>query len=114
VVEVVSVANAVGGVRISNSEIPAAILNALARVALFKMQEKMVGDVKAGQIESATQRLEVMATRLAAIGEMGLARSAMLEAGHMARAGTLSPTGRKKMRYGTRALSMIPKEVDNG
>lgn len=91
---------------VSSAEIPAAIPNALARVALLKMQEKVGDELAAGRTDAATQRLEAMAIRLSAIGEMDLARSAMLEAGQMARTGILSPEGRKKMRYGTRALSL--------
>lgn len=91
--------------RVSSAAIPAAIPHALTRIALFKMHEKAVADLEAGRIDAATQRLETMASRLAAIGETELARVAMLEAGRIARTGTLSSEGRKKIHYGTRALS---------
>jgi Ca-activated chloride channel family protein len=92
--------------RMSRAGVPSAIPSALARVALFRMQEKVGAELAAGRTDAATQRLEAMAVRLAAMGEMDLARSAMLEAGQMARTGMLSPEGRKKIRYGTRALSL--------
>ena len=40
-----------------------------------------------------------------------LARAALLEAGRLARSGTLSAEGRKKIKYGTRSLSILPKEI---
>ena len=92
-------------------EIPPAIVTALGKLAIFKMQEKAMIDLENGQISSATQRLETMATRLLNLGETELARAALLEAGRLARTGDLSAEGRKKIRYGTRSLSILPKEI---
>ena len=92
-------------------EIPPAIVTALGKLAIFKMQEKAMDDLENGQIGSATQRLETMATRLLNLGETDLARAALLEAGRLARTGDLSAEGRKKIRYGTRSLSILPKEI---
>jgi hypothetical protein len=52
-----------------------------------------------------------MATRLLNLGETDLARAALLEAGRLARTGDLSAEGRKKIMYGTRSLSILPKEI---
>ncbi len=94
-----------------NIEIPPAIVTALGKLAIFKMQEKAMVDLESGRISAATQRLETMATRLLNLGETDLARAALLEAGRLARTGDLSAEGRKKIRYGTRALSILPKEI---
>jgi Ca-activated chloride channel family protein len=94
--------------------IPPNIVSALGKLAIFKMQEKTMEDLEAGEIEKASQRLETMATRLLNIGENDLAKSALLEAGRLVRTGHLSPEGRKKIRYGTRGLSMLPKEISRG
>ena len=94
-----------------NVEIPPAIVTALGKLAIFKMQEKAMADLESGRISAATQRLETMATRLLNLGETDLARAALLEAGRLARTGDLSAEGRKKIRYGTRALSILPKEI---
>jgi len=91
--------------------VPPRIVSALGKLAIFKMQEKTLGDLERGEVEQASQRLETMATRLLNIGELELAKSALLEAGRLARTGHLSPEGRKKIRYGTRSLSLLPKEV---
>ena len=94
-----------------NPEIPPVIVTALGKLAIFKMQEKAMEDLEKGQISAATQRLETMATRLLNLGETELARAALLEAGRLARTGDLSAEGRKKIRYGTRSLSILPKEI---
>jgi Ca-activated chloride channel family protein len=93
------------------ADIPPPIVTALGKLAIYKMQEKAMRDLEAGEISAATQRLETMATRLLNLGETDLARAALLEAGRLARTGDLSPEGRKKIRYGTRALSILPKEI---
>jgi Ca-activated chloride channel family protein len=91
--------------------IPSDIVAAMGKVTIFKMQERAMLDIDRNQIESAVTRLKTMATRLLDIGEAELARAALLEAGRLARTGTLSATGQKKIRYGTRGLTIIPKEV---
>jgi uncharacterized protein YegL len=94
--------------------VPPNIVSALGKLAIFKMQEKTMEDLEQGQTDKASQRLETMATRLLNIGENELAKAALLEAGRLARTGHLSPEGRKKIRYGTRGLSMLPKEISRG
>jgi len=94
-----------------NIEIPSNIITALGKLAIFKMQEKAMEDLEQGQVSAATQRLETMATRLLNLGETDLARAALLEAGRLARTGDLSAEGRKKIKYGTRSLSILPKEI---
>lgn len=91
--------------------IPPVIITALGKLAIFKMQEKAMSDLEAGNIIAATQRLETMATRLLNLGETELAHAALLEAGRLSRTGNLSAEGRKKIRYGTRSLSILPKEI---
>ena len=70
-----------------------------------------MAEVETGQIDTAVNRLKTMATRLLNIGETELARAALLEAGYLAQTGSLSNEGRKKLRYGTRGLTIVPKEV---
>ena len=52
-----------------NVEIPPAIVTALGKLAIFKMQEKAMADLESGRISAATQRLETMATRLLNLGQ---------------------------------------------
>jgi len=88
--------------------VPPHLLNALAKVTIFQMQESAWQSLEKGDVAAATQRLETMATRLLDLGEHQLARAALLEAGRLARSGHLSPGGHKTIKYGTRSLSLAP------
>lgn len=90
---------------LKNVTIPDHILNAMSKLSVYKMQEKVAADLAAGQIEKATQRLERMATHLFNMGEPELSRIALTEAQQLSRTRALSPEGSKQIRYGTRALS---------
>ncbi|MEM7032355.1 MAG: VWA domain-containing protein [Chloroflexota bacterium] len=104
-------------VNVTNEEtevtVPPTIITTMGKLAIYKMQEKAMQDLEKGNVAAATQRLETMATRLLNLGETDLARAALLEAGRLSRTGDLSSEGRKKIRYGTRSLSILPKEIDN-
>lgn len=95
------------------SPVPPDIVSAMGKLAIFKMQERVMEDIEQGEIEPAVSRLKTMATRLLDIGEVELARAALLEAGRLSQTGSLSATGRKKIRYGTRELTIVPKEVQH-
>jgi Ca-activated chloride channel family protein len=99
---------------IPDQQVPSAIVGALGKLAIFKMQEKTLIELEQGETNLATQRLETMATRLINIGEIELARAALLEASRISKTGQLSPEGRKKIKYGTRSLSILPREVRHG
>jgi Ca-activated chloride channel family protein len=88
-----------------NPNIPQLILAALSNLSVYKMQEKVASDLKVGQIQRATQRLQIMATQLFNMGEPELAQIASLEADQLTRTSMLSPEGSKKIRYGTRVLN---------
>lgn len=91
--------------------VPPDIVSAMGKLTIFKMQERAMEEIESGNIDSAVMRLKTMATRLLDIGEPELARAALLEAGRLAQTGALSEEGRKKIRYGTRGLTILPKEV---
>jgi Ca-activated chloride channel family protein len=93
------------------SPIPADIVSAMGKLTIYKMQERAMEEVQIGEIDAAVNRLKIVATRLLDIGETELARAALLEAGRLSKTGSLSDEGRKKLRYGTRGLTILPKEV---
>ena len=97
----------------SAEEVPSAILEVMERVALFKVHEKVITDWRQGNIREATRRLEFLATRLLSLGEEALAKAALLEAGRLSKTGRLSPEGSKRLRYGTRGLAFLPREVED-
>ncbi len=92
--------------------VPPSIVSALGKLSIYKIQAKAVGELERGEIERATHYLKAVATRLLNIGEAELAKAALLEAGRVSRTGHLSPGGKKKLKYGTRSLSILPREVD--
>jgi Ca-activated chloride channel family protein len=87
-------------------DVPTNLVNALGKLAIFRMQQQAYDALESGDVETATRQLEVVATRLLDLGELELANAARLEAGRLARSGTLSPAGRKKLKYGTRSLTI--------
>lgn len=89
--------------------VPPAILSALSKVTIYRMQEKAWDSLDSGDIKTATHRLEMIATRLFDLGETQLARAAMLEAGRISRSGTATAKGRKELKYGTRSLNLASR-----
>ena len=86
--------------------VPPRMLNVLARVSVFQLQERAWGALEDGNSRQATRYLEAAATQLFNLGYRELGQAAMLEVGRISQGGDPTGTGRKKLRYGTRALSM--------
>lgn len=83
---------------------PATIMQAMARLTLYRMQEKARQDAASGDIPEATRRLEHLATRLLAQGRRDLARTVLVEAENLQNSRAFSSEGEKRIKYGTRAL----------
>jgi Ca-activated chloride channel homolog len=87
-------------------DVPSRLFNFLERISVFRLQEKAWIALESGDAKQATSYLQAAATRLFDMGYRDLAKSAMLEVGRMARGRTPTGRGRKKLRYGTRSLSI--------
>lgn len=87
---------------------PPVILEAMEKLTLYRMQEKVRSEVGAGQIEKATRHLHFLATHLLAKGERELAHTVLIEAEHVQQSRQLSGEGEKRIKYGTRALLLPP------
>jgi Ca-activated chloride channel family protein len=61
-------------------------------------------DVAAGELESAAQSLQNIATHLLSQGENDLAKTALLEVQNVRQQQKLSQEGEKEIKYGTRSL----------
>lgn len=90
---------------------PAALIEALGRLTLYKMQEKIQKEVEDGQIDKATRRLHYLATQLLSQGDRELAHAVLLEAEHLQQSRTFSREGDKRIKYGTRAL-LLPSGME--
>ncbi len=88
---------------------PPAILSALSKAAIYRMQARAWNALDGGDVKTATHQLEMIATRLFDLGETQLARAAMLEAGRIAQGGTPTAKGRKELKYGTRSLAIASR-----
>lgn len=80
------------------------LVEAVRVLNMYRMNEKAWQEVEAGQIDLATTRMRRLTTRLLESGHTQLAHQAQLETERLATVGTLSLDGRKKLKYGTRAL----------
>jgi Ca-activated chloride channel family protein len=84
------------------------IVAALSQIALYTMQEKARHEAELGQSTQAARRLENLATQLLAANERELAKAALGEAERLTHSRRLSTEGEKILKYGTRALLLLP------
>jgi Ca-activated chloride channel family protein len=94
-------------------EPPKAILNALSKLTLYRMQERAQEALERGDVNEATRSLENLATRLLEMGQPDLAQQARAEAMRVAHTANLSDKGRKTLKYQTRSLLLSPVIGDN-
>jgi len=87
---------------------PSDIVAALSQIALYSMQEKARHEAELGQSTQAARRLENLATQLLAANERDLAKAALGEAERLTHSRRLSTEGEKVLKYGTRALLLLP------
>jgi hypothetical protein len=84
---------------------PEAIVEAVRTLNMNRMNDRVWQEVDAGHISAAVTRMKHLTTRLQQAGETELAQQATLELARLNQAGTISAEGRKKIKYGTRALA---------
>jgi len=89
---------------------PPEIADALARLTMYRMQEKAKKELAAGEIDAATRHLENLATRLLQTGNAKLADVVKQEAQRLKSQRSLSPKGEKEIKFGTRAL-LLPAKI---
>ncbi len=87
-----------------------AILDALSRFTLYRLQERARQEADAEQYEEATRHLRNLAALLLTQGEKDLAKTALLEAEQTQKMQGLSKEGGKEIKYGTRALVGLAAE----
>ena len=80
------------------------MVQALANLNLYRMQETAQKEADQGKYNEASRRLQYLATHLLSHGERSIAKTVLLEADNLQKEEGLSEEGRKNMKYGTRAL----------
>lgn len=98
--------------RVQNDEPPTAIMEALSKLTLYRLQEKAREALNKGNIEEATKRLNNLATRLLEMGQKELAQATLSEAQRVAQTRALSAQGKMTIKYQTRAL-VSPVDLDS-
>ncbi|MDZ4669557.1 MAG: VWA domain-containing protein [Phototrophicales bacterium] len=83
---------------------PTAILDALSKLTLYRLQERAQDALANGDVNEATRRLENLATRLLEMGKKELAEQALSEAKRVNVTHHLSTAGRMTLKYQTRHL----------
>jgi Ca-activated chloride channel homolog len=84
--------------------IQATLLSAVRNVTLARLEEKASTDAQGGHLQSATSRLDRLATRLLEIGEVDLAQAVLSENATLSHTSRLSDREKKVVKYGTRDL----------
>ncbi len=89
------------------------LLNAVQAMNFHRMSEVAWKDIKGGDIEKATSRLHLLATRLLEEGHTIMAQRILSEVDLLATSGLMSGEGRKALKYGTRALLEETRTADH-
>ncbi len=87
---------------------PAVIIEAMSKLTLYRMQERVRQEVEEGQIDKATKHMHYLATHLLTQGNRELAHTVLIEAEHILQSRRFSSEGEKRIKYGTRALILPP------
>jgi Ca-activated chloride channel family protein len=87
-----------------SDEPPGAIMDALSKLTLYRLQERAKESLARGDIAEATRRLNNLATRLLELGETNLAQQTLVEAQKVAQTRAFSAQARMTIKYETRAL----------
>ncbi len=83
---------------------PSIFIDALGKLAMYRLQDKARVEVKTGQFELAAGHLKNLATNLLSLGEGQLAHTVLLEVENLNAMQTMSEDGQKMIKYGTRSL----------
>ena len=90
---------------------PPPLVEAMAKLTLYRMQERVRKEVSEGHIDKATRHLHYLATHLLSQGDRELAHTVLIEAEHIQQSRRFSKEGDKRIKYGTRAL-MLPSGLE--
>jgi Ca-activated chloride channel family protein len=87
---------------------PSMIVEAMSKLTLYRLQEKVRLEVGQGELEKATRHMHYLATHLLSQGDRELAHTVLIEAEHVQQSRRFSGEGEKRIKYGTRALLLPP------
>jgi len=91
---------------------PPEVVQALSRLMLYRMQDRARAEIEKGNLEAGTRQLQTLAANLLTRGERSLAQTILLEVEQIQQKEGLSDEGSKKIKYGTRALFLVPPKKE--
>lgn len=91
---------------------PAVLVEAMAKLTLYRLQEKARKEVREGKDEKAVSHLRSLATHLLSDGQSDLARAIIKEAEFISQSHSFSKDGDKRIKYGTKAL-LLPSGLES-
>ncbi len=91
---------------------PTSLLQAVSQLTLYRMGERAQHYLQEGLIAEANLYLNNLATQLFAQGKHELARTVLREIDHVQDTDRLSEEGKKRIKYGTRALIQDLQDSD--
>lgn len=91
---------------------PQLIVQAMSTLTLYRIQDRARKAVEEGRITDATRLLQNLATHLFAQGNSEFAATVLREASHLQRTSNFSEVGDKRIKYGTRALLLLPSNME--
>jgi len=80
------------------------LIKAVRVLNMYRLSQKAMREVEEGQLDQAATRMGHLSTRLLEEGQTQLAQQAYAETQRLLAMGSVSDEGRKKLKYGTRAL----------
>jgi Ca-activated chloride channel family protein len=75
------------------------VMNLVEKVTAFKLQTRALEDLDSGDVEGATGKLQSAVTHLLSQGDVDLANTVQQEIENLQKARTMSPEGRKTIRF---------------
>jgi Ca-activated chloride channel family protein len=87
---------------------PQMLVDAIAQLSYYRMQEEVRQRIKEGQAEKAAKRMRMLATHMLSAGQRGLAKTMLLEAEKLKQGQALDAKSGKQIKYGTRSLIEKP------
>lgn len=85
-------------------DVPESLLKAVRILSMYRLNEKVLDDMEAGNVKMAATRLHHLTTRFLEAGQTQLAQQSKMEAERLSAVGDLSAEGRKTLKFGTRSL----------
>jgi Ca-activated chloride channel family protein len=86
------------------------VMNLVEKVTAFKLQTRALEDLEAGNVQGATEKLQSAVTRLLSGGDVDLANTVQQEIDNLQKARSMSPEGRKTIRFGSGRTVRLDRE----